>query len=71
MVPTFYDSIEIKRDHAIAKFQELAARRGAVLAGVSIFLEAICMLLLLRFLYRLVGGIYQRINARRRGLATA
>jgi HAE1 family hydrophobic/amphiphilic exporter-1 len=54
MVPTFYDSIEIKKDSAIAKVERRAARFGMVAAVVSIVLEAILFLLFARFVYRMV-----------------
>jgi HAE1 family hydrophobic/amphiphilic exporter-1 len=54
MVPTFYDSIEIKKDSAIAKFNRRAERFGMVAAVVSIVLEAILFLLFARFIYRML-----------------
>jgi HAE1 family hydrophobic/amphiphilic exporter-1 len=53
VVPTFYDSIEIARDRAVAKFQARAARWNPVLAFVATLLEALLALLMLRLLYRL------------------
>ncbi|MGZ5100851.1 MAG: efflux RND transporter permease subunit [Usitatibacter sp.] len=52
VVPTFYDSIEISRDRAIAKFRRRAQRRNPLVAFVLTFFEALLTLLLLRFLYR-------------------
>jgi HAE1 family hydrophobic/amphiphilic exporter-1 len=54
MVPTFYDSIEIKKDSAIAKVNRRAERFGMVAAVVSIVLEAILFLLFARFIYRML-----------------
>jgi HAE1 family hydrophobic/amphiphilic exporter-1 len=52
VVPTFYDSIEIARDRAFAKFHTRAARRHPFLAFVQTLVEALLALLLLRWLYR-------------------
>ncbi|MRX10701.1 MMPL family transporter [Pseudoduganella sp. FT25W] len=54
MVPTFYDSIEIKKDSAIAKLHARAARFGMVPAVLSIVVEAILFLLLVRFVFRAI-----------------
>ena len=52
VVPTFYDSIEISRDRAFAKYQARAALRHPFLAFVQTLMEALLALLLLRWLYR-------------------
>ena len=54
VIPTFYDSIEIAREGAIAKFNARAARSNALLAFVTTFLESVLTLLFVRYLYRLV-----------------
>ena len=54
VVPTFYDSIEITRDRAIAKFHRRADGRNAFVAFVLTLLEALLALLLLRWVYRWV-----------------
>ncbi len=54
VVPTFYDSIEISRDRAVAKFHRRAERMLPIFAFVLTFFEAIFTLLLLRFVYRMV-----------------
>ena len=54
VVPTFYDSIEIARDRAVAKFHGRAARWNPVAAFVVTLLEAILTVVLLRLLYRAV-----------------
>ena len=48
----FYDSIEITRDRAIAKFHRRATRRNVFVAFVLTLAEAIAALLLLRWGYR-------------------
>ncbi len=52
VVPTFYDSIEITRDRAIAKFHQRAVQGNAFVAFVLTLLEALLALLLLRWIYR-------------------
>ncbi len=54
VVPTFYDSIEITRDRALAKFQHRAVRHNVFSAFVLTILEAILALLLIRWAYRAV-----------------
>jgi predicted RND superfamily exporter protein len=60
VIPTFYDSIEISRERAVAKFNARAERMNPFRAFVSTLAEAILTLLLVRFVYRrirmLVGG---------------
>jgi HAE1 family hydrophobic/amphiphilic exporter-1 len=55
VVPTFYDSIEISRDRAIAKFHRRNARWNPFYAFVATFFEAIFAILGIRALYR--GGV--------------
>ncbi len=52
VVPTFYDSIEIARDRAIAKFRRRAERWNPALAFLATLVEAFLALLLVRFAYR-------------------
>jgi HAE1 family hydrophobic/amphiphilic exporter-1 len=52
VVPTFYDGVEIARDHAIEKFQAREVRWNTFVAFVVTLVEAILALLLLRLLYR-------------------
>jgi hydrophobe/amphiphile efflux-1 (HAE1) family protein len=54
VVPTFYDSIEISRDRAIAKFQRRAARWTVLPAFVVTTVEALLTLVLVRFVFRMV-----------------
>jgi hypothetical protein len=60
VVPTFYDSIEIARDHMVGKFKLRAERSNGLFAFVLTFLEAILTLLGLRLLYRLVKRLLGR-----------
>ena len=59
MVPTFYDSIEISRDRAIAKFHLREAKWGwtkfnTLFAFVVTLIEALFTVILVRFVYRWV-----------------
>lgn len=57
VVPTFYDSIEIARDRAIAKFHAREARWNAFTAFVVTLVEAILTLLFVRICYRLLKKV--------------
>ena len=65
VVPTFYDSIEIARDRAIAKFHWRLERRNAFVAFVVTMLEGFAALLGLRFLYRLFVKLYALVAGKR------
>jgi len=52
VVPSFYDSIENARDHAVAKYRRRAQRRLHLVAFVQTLVEAVFTLLLLRLLWR-------------------
>ena len=68
MAPTFYDSIELTRDRAIAKFHARAARRNPFVAFVLTLAEALMALLLLRWGYRAVKKSVLRQFPRKRAL---
>jgi HAE1 family hydrophobic/amphiphilic exporter-1 len=69
VVPTFYDSIELARERAIAKFHARAARSSAFTAFLATFLEAILTLLFVRLLYRLLkAALRWKDNARPIGI---
>ena len=65
VVPTFYDSIEITRDRAIAKFHRRAGQGNAFVAFVLTLLEALLALLLLRWVYRLIKTAFSLLFQRR------
>ena len=72
VVPTFYDSIEIARERAIAKFHLREAywsawKLNSLFAFVITMLEAFFALILIRFLYRLVKKSFAWVHARRNG----
>ncbi len=52
VVPTFYDSIEIARERASAKFHAREQRMNPVMAFVLTLGEAVLTILFIRFLYR-------------------
>ncbi|WP_140637161.1 efflux RND transporter permease subunit [Methylibium rhizosphaerae] len=57
VIPSFYDSIEIARDRAIAKFRAREARWNTAFAFVATLLEALATLVLLRLLWRLMRRV--------------
>ena len=61
VVPTFYDSIEIARDRAVAKFHRHAQRWNVLLAFVMILIEALLALLLIRLVFRLMFRLVVRV----------
>ena len=63
VVPTFYDSIEIARDRAFAKYRWRAERRNPFVAFIFTFVEAILALIGVRSLYRLVMRLFRRRKA--------
>jgi hydrophobic/amphiphilic exporter-1 (mainly G- bacteria), HAE1 family len=54
VVPSFYDSIEIAKDGALAKFRRRVPRFTAVGAFFLTLLEALLTLLMLRFVWRML-----------------
>ena len=67
VIPSFYDSIEISRDRAMAKFMARRKRWSALPAFILTFFEALLALLLARFVWRqlrrLVGRVWRRSAA--------
>lgn len=70
VVPTFYDSIEIKRDHMVEKFHRRTERFGALPAFAATFVEFLLFLTFIRLIYRLVRGAW-RFATRGRGRVAA
>ena len=63
VIPSFYDSIEIARDRAIAKFhRRVAGGRLAILAFLQTLGEALLTLALLRFVFRMVMKGVRRLR---------
>jgi HAE1 family hydrophobic/amphiphilic exporter-1 len=69
MVPSFHDSIEIKRDSFIAKFHAREARWNTAAAVLLALLELIAFLTLLRFVFRALRGAWLWISGRGRRAA--
>ena len=69
VVPTFYDSIEITRDRAIAKYHARATTRNPFVAFVQTLLEALLALLLLRWLFRAIKASARWVGMRVQGRA--
>ncbi len=65
IVPTFYDSIEIARDHALAKFHRRVPRFTMVGAFLLTLLEALLALVLVRFVFRLIVKLGRLVTGRR------
>ena len=65
VVPTFYDSIEIARDRAFAKFRAREIRWNSFVAFVVTVAEAVVTLLFVRFAYRLLKKLYAMVAGRR------
>jgi HAE1 family hydrophobic/amphiphilic exporter-1 len=65
VVPTFYDSIEIKRDNMAAKFHRRAERFHALPAFVMTFVEVILFLTFIRLIYRMVMKVVGKVTGRR------
>jgi HAE1 family hydrophobic/amphiphilic exporter-1 len=57
VIPTFYDSIEISRERAVAKFNARAGRMNPFFAFVATLLEALLTLVFVRFIYRRVRAL--------------
>jgi HAE1 family hydrophobic/amphiphilic exporter-1 len=66
VVPTFYDSIEIARDHAFAKFQRYAQRWSVLPAFLLILVEAVLTLLFVRLVFRLLMSLFRLVTGRGR-----
>lgn len=66
VVPTFYDSIEIARDRAVAKFNARADRWNALTAFLMTLFEAILTLVFVRFVYRVTNREARQLQRRLR-----
>jgi len=70
VVPTFYDSIEISRDRAIAKYHRRETRWNPLVAFVLTVTEAVLAILGIRPAYRLLRKGFARLSGRKaRGAA--
>jgi HAE1 family hydrophobic/amphiphilic exporter-1 len=62
VVPTIYDSIEIARDRAFAKYRRRAATRNPAVAFVLTLGEALLTIVFIRWTYRGVMKLARRIK---------
>jgi HAE1 family hydrophobic/amphiphilic exporter-1 len=62
VVPTFYDSIEISRDRALAKYRSRAERRNPFFAFVATVVEALLTLVGVRWAYRMTMKLVASIR---------
>ena len=69
VVPTFYDSIEITRDHAVEKFKARAIRWNSFMAFVVTLIEALLALTFIRLIYRLLKKVVFFFTRRNHRLA--
>ena len=65
VIPSFYDSIEISRDRALAKFHAREARWNPFFAFVVTLVEAVLTLLLLRALWRGLVRLWRHVSGHR------
>ncbi|MGW8391370.1 efflux RND transporter permease subunit [Pseudoduganella sp. HUAS MS19] len=66
VVPTFYDSIEIKKDSMIAKFHARSARWNSAVAILMTYVEFLLFLTLVRLVYRLLKKLFSLVTGRGR-----
>ncbi|ELX13422.1 acriflavin resistance protein [Janthinobacterium sp. HH01] len=64
VVPTFYDSIEIAKDRAIAKFHRRAVRWTAGPALVMTLIEGVLTLIFVRFVFRMVMWVVYKVTGK-------
>jgi HAE1 family hydrophobic/amphiphilic exporter-1 len=71
VIPSFYDSIEIKRDRMMAKFRRRTARWTALPAFLVTFVEVLLVLTFVRGLWRLGRRGLRYVSGRRGAPAAA
>ncbi len=64
VVPTFYDSIEIAKDRAIAKFHRRAVRWTAAPALVMTLVEGVLTLIFVRLVFRMVMWVVFKVSGK-------
>jgi HAE1 family hydrophobic/amphiphilic exporter-1 len=65
IVPTFYDSIEIAKDHAVTKFRRRSERFTVAGGFLLTLIEAVLALLLVRFVFRMLMKAVRLATGRR------
>ncbi|MQA42404.1 efflux RND transporter permease subunit [Rugamonas aquatica] len=64
VVPTFYDSIEIAKDRAIAKFHRRSVRWTAAPALIMTLVEGVLTLIFVRFVFRMVMWVVYKVTGK-------
>ena len=64
VVPTFYDSIEIARESMMQKMRIRMTRYNTIVGFAMTMMEALCTLLLLRFVYRMLRKLVGIVSGR-------
>jgi hydrophobic/amphiphilic exporter-1 (mainly G- bacteria), HAE1 family len=59
VIPSFYDSIELARERALAKFHRRVEAHNAVYGFVATFIEALLTLVFVRLVYRLLSRLFR------------
>jgi hypothetical protein len=59
VIPSFYDSIELARERALAKFHRRVEAYGVVRGFVTTFIEALLTLVFVRLMYRLLSRLFR------------
>ncbi|HEX5686783.1 MAG TPA: efflux RND transporter permease subunit [Ideonella sp.] len=67
VVPSFYDSIEIKRDHMIEKFHRRSQRWNTAIGFLLTFLEFLAFITFLRLFWRIGRWALGRLTGRHAG----
>ena len=71
VIPSFYDSIENAREHAVAKFRRREARWNTAFAFAVTLMEALLTLVFVRLVWRLLARLVRLVTGRRRGAQPA
>jgi hydrophobic/amphiphilic exporter-1 (mainly G- bacteria), HAE1 family len=64
VIPSFYDSIELMRDHLFEKFNRRSQGRGVAWAVLVTGLEIMATLVMLRMVWRAGVGVWRRATGR-------
>jgi hypothetical protein len=62
VIPSFYDSIEIKRDHLVQKFHRRSERWNPAVGGLLTLLEIVAFLTFIRLVWRLGHWAVRRVR---------
>jgi HAE1 family hydrophobic/amphiphilic exporter-1 len=59
VIPSFYDSIELARERALAKFHRRVESRNAAYGFITTLIEAVLTLVFVRLVYRLISRLFR------------